>query len=1330
MNHLDSPTAVAASKALLVVPFPATSASTLAVAVPAEDTDIAFAIVDASGTRHPVAELAETAARPVFLDLVRTTGAEAACWSKPSDTRMTVGANLPLWHLPDVETTYLYSKAPEAWRQASVELVDPGSGGPVRVDTRREYTFRVLAAVHRCTGRIVVSVVDATGVALCTDEFPIDPSFRGGESRALYHAIEARIAVPENGHAVQIRAFKSATKSKRDSYLFLADPRLHEVHASGSFDVVSVSESRLAALRAEHGAHVPALRRASLPLPAALASLDSRAVRVWAESADRESLSAPIEIPTVSLPGELRGVLDGVAFGVVQLPPATSSSELVATCNGAPCKVELEADRSSGDELVRVPFRIALPSPLPIAADTPMRLDIHREGTLDAMTGSPFLITRASSWGELEGVHGLACVGWATSVGRLRPPLELLVDGVVASSFVPDVTYAPFVAEPRGRSRVGFRVPLPESALDGDQHDLAIRFAESRALLSPGTRAFRFAPEGSLDRVGPSGVEGWIVNPDSDDAPLALDVLFDGVIVGTTETTLHRADVAQAHGRRFAGFQLQLDATWARHDAPIEVELRLAGTTARVLGPKRVTLSTFRAIESLERWASDALRLSAAHDGPLDGEAFVRELLRTRLVPTLLEEWRTALRDGSKSLDWPRRSPRPRPDAARPVDVIIPVYKGLAETLACIASALEAACTVPLRVVAINDASPDAALTLALRELAETTDLVLLENPKNLGFVATANRGMRLSPESDVVLLNADTLVPRGWLDTLVDSAYARADIGTVTPLSNRATICSVPRPNFDNAMPEGFDVEAMNRLCQEHGGGGLVDLPSAIGFCMYIRRDALDEVGYFDETRWKKGYGEENDFSVRARARGYRSVATTSCFVQHHGAVSFAGEKAARVRENSRALQALYPDYHDTVHAFIAADPIRPFRNRINAALVASSGSPHVLHIVHDRGGGTITAVEQMTRNLERHGYRSLVASPKGASGVLIRNSSETIALEYDFEDSGAALVECLRAMNVVLIHVHHVAAFDPVVLDVIESSSIPYVVTLHDYFFACPRVDLRDSNGQFCDLATPATCDGCVNSAPVPDGSVRLLARFDRKVERWRNRFGELLAGARAAYAPSDDARSRLTRAFPGMEITTRPHPDRRDRRPLELADVVPHSLAVIGGVGEQKGYRLLLALARHAEAVKSPLRITIVGYTRDDGPFERLGNVRITGRYEREELAGLIRDSGASVALFLSPTSETYSYALSEAFEFGLYPVALDRGAFRERIEDARFGEVLPVDIGVAALHDELMGVFARRHGETSGPVDPWRRSPEFYYDGLLAPLTAPATPVRGS
>jgi GT2 family glycosyltransferase len=264
----------------------------------------------------------------------------------------------------------------------------------------------------------------------------------------------------------------------------------------------------------------------------------------------------------------------------------------------------------------------------------------------------------------------------------------------------------------------------------------------------------------------------------------------------------------------------------------------------------------------------------------------------------------------------PEPSPRP--------DVIVPIYNATAMVVDLLAS-LRRSLGAQDHVLLIDDASTEAGVASVLDafESSAPFQVTIVRNEQNLGFVRTVNRGMALT-RRDVVLLNSDTVTTTGWLERLQEAAESDARIATATPFSNNAEICSFPE--FCKANPEPADAEAIASALSTRMPA-YPDLPTAVGFCMYIRRRALDELGDFDAATFGRGYGEENDFCMRAAAHGWRNVLCDSAYVVHRGGASFSltGERPGGVA--LARLIARYPGYNAQVAEFIRADPLAPIR-------------------------------------------------------------------------------------------------------------------------------------------------------------------------------------------------------------------------------------------------------------------------------------------------------------------------------------------------------------------------------------------------------------------
>lgn len=284
---------------------------------------------------------------------------------------------------------------------------------------------------------------------------------------------------------------------------------------------------------------------------------------------------------------------------------------------------------------------------------------------------------------------------------------------------------------------------------------------------------------------------------------------------------------------------------------------------------------------------------------------------------------------------------QPKPVIARfedqPIDVLIPVYDGHDETLACIDSALAARKQnrTPHRLIVLEDASPIPKLRKALKILASKGKITLVQHPVNLGFIRSMNRGMALNSNHDVVWLNADTRVHGNWLDRLRATAYLSEDIASVTPFTNNGELMSFPVSRMSAPMPSPEQHARLDSLAW-HSGNDAVELETGCGFCLYIKRSALDAVGYLDELELSRGYGEETDWCLRARSLGWRHMGATNVFVAHKGGVSFREEKLLRVAYNNAVLRNRFPTAEADYDRFCERDPLQYARNALQRGRIA----------------------------------------------------------------------------------------------------------------------------------------------------------------------------------------------------------------------------------------------------------------------------------------------------------------------------------------------------------------------------------------------------------
>lgn len=272
------------------------------------------------------------------------------------------------------------------------------------------------------------------------------------------------------------------------------------------------------------------------------------------------------------------------------------------------------------------------------------------------------------------------------------------------------------------------------------------------------------------------------------------------------------------------------------------------------------------------------------------------------------------------------------------IDVIIPSYKGVAETKACVESVLQHRDRCTGTILVIDDAGPEPELSALLQDYANQGLIELIRNPQNEGFVRTANKGIQLTQARgrDLILLNSDTVVPEHWTERLAAHAHSDGRIGTITPFSNDATLCSWPT-RLGGGLPSAFQASAFDLACQGANRGRRAPIFTGVGFCLYIRRTCLQQVGLLDAEKFEMGYGEEVDFCLRAKELNWINIAACDIFVEHTGSVSF-GNQSKPKQESWHKLCALYPSYPQWVKQHLHDDPLSPFRWAASAALLRES--------------------------------------------------------------------------------------------------------------------------------------------------------------------------------------------------------------------------------------------------------------------------------------------------------------------------------------------------------------------------------------------------------
>ena len=205
------------------------------------------------------------------------------------------------------------------------------------------------------------------------------------------------------------------------------------------------------------------------------------------------------------------------------------------------------------------------------------------------------------------------------------------------------------------------------------------------------------------------------------------------------------------------------------------------------------------------------------------------------------------------------------------------------------------------RALLVNDASPDPRIADLVRELAAGKSVRLIENERNLGFVDSVNLAFSKVTEGDVILLNADTIVPDGFMTRLRSAARAFPDIGTVVPLSNNGEFTSFPMPNTPKPAGSPQDIDALDAAAAVVNRDKISISQTALDFVFTSPGNAWTLQVHFRIVRARISGGRR--FLPVGTGTGFSQLRAV-VYVGHAGSRSFGDEKRALVMRNIGKLE------------------------------------------------------------------------------------------------------------------------------------------------------------------------------------------------------------------------------------------------------------------------------------------------------------------------------------------------------------------------------------------------------------------------------------------
>ena len=231
------------------------------------------------------------------------------------------------------------------------------------------------------------------------------------------------------------------------------------------------------------------------------------------------------------------------------------------------------------------------------------------------------------------------------------------------------------------------------------------------------------------------------------------------------------------------------------------------------------------------------------------------------------------------------------------VDVVICIHNALEDVKNCIDSVMKTNYPAgKFSIILIDDGSDKPTMDYLKTRSSKTKKIKLIRREEAGGYTVAANTGMQASTATYCALLNSDTIVPKNWLRKITKLFSLYPDVGIVGPLSNAASWQSVPDISAPtggwavNEIPKGWSIDDMDSCVQKcyKSIGIYPRVPLLNGFCYVLSKALKETIGLLDEEGFPKGFGEEDDYCMRANNAGFGIMVATDTYVYHAKSKSY----------------------------------------------------------------------------------------------------------------------------------------------------------------------------------------------------------------------------------------------------------------------------------------------------------------------------------------------------------------------------------------------------------------------------------------------------------
>jgi len=228
------------------------------------------------------------------------------------------------------------------------------------------------------------------------------------------------------------------------------------------------------------------------------------------------------------------------------------------------------------------------------------------------------------------------------------------------------------------------------------------------------------------------------------------------------------------------------------------------------------------------------------------------------------------------------------------VSVIVVNYNSHDKVARCVASIFNG--NIDLDVIVIDNASTDESLSLLESSFPDESRLKIVRNQHNLGFAVGCNMGARLAKGECLLYLNPDCLVTENTVEILRASLKNSSTVGMVgglllNPDGSEQVGARRAIPTPWRTLVRVFNLSGLAKryprlfsdfnLHQQPLPDQPIEVEAISGGCMFVRREALEDVGEIDEGYFL--HCEDLDWCMRFRQKGWKILFVPDARVTHY---------------------------------------------------------------------------------------------------------------------------------------------------------------------------------------------------------------------------------------------------------------------------------------------------------------------------------------------------------------------------------------------------------------------------------------------------------------